>query len=66
MKNYINKFLKSKYGKWILALCVVASGGTVTFQMLSPDKPTNAKTDTVIENVLDNASDVINLDELRN
>jgi len=34
MKTWISKFLKTRYGKWILAL-VLATGGVTTFQMLS-------------------------------
>jgi len=35
MKEKIKKFLKSRYGKWIIALVIATGGGAATFQMFS-------------------------------
>lgn len=35
MNEAIKKFLKNKYGKWLLGLIVLALGGSITFNMVS-------------------------------
>lgn len=58
MKEYIQKLLNTKYLKWILALCIVASGGTVTFQMLSTDEVPEPLKNTVTHTVVDAVSEI--------
>ena len=54
MKETIKKFLKSKYGRWLLIILIFTSGGTYTFQKMS-----TKVIDTVNEAVSDSVSDAI-------